>query len=243
MMRAVWNGVVLVESPATVRVEGNDYFPVEAVRLEYFIDSPTKSVCPWKGLARYYTVVVDGATNPDAAWYYPKPSPLARRIKNHVAFWNGVQIEGEPEGSRPTVAPRLSGWMRRKTPIPAIETIEGQEQSAPRPLPMWRIGITSGVAGLMCCVGPTVLAIFGILSGATALAWANDLYDHYAWWFRLGGLAVLAGLVWLALRRRNQCSLGGLRRWRWQLIGTLGVAVGTYVALYALTTWLGTFAT
>ena len=241
MMRAVWNGAVLAESPHTVRVEGNDYFPAETVRLQYFTNSPTKSVCPWKGLARYYTVVVNGATNTDAAWYYPTPSPLARRIKNHVAFWNGVEIEGEPEGSRPTIAQRLSGWMRRSTPIPRTESSH-DEPPASRPLPMWRIGIASGAAGLLCCVGPTVLAIFGILSGAIALAWANNLYDNYAWWFRLGGLALLSGLVWLALRRRNQCSIGGLRHWRWRLAGTLGVAIGTYLALYALTTWLGTFA-
>jgi hypothetical protein len=60
--------------------------------------------------------------------------------------------------------------------------------------------------------------------------------------FGLGGLVVLAVLVWMALRRRNQCSVAGVRRWRWRLLAVLGVAVGTYVALYALTTWLGTFA-
>ncbi|GAC1652973.1 MAG: DUF427 domain-containing protein [Mycobacterium sp.] len=97
MMRAVWNGTVLAETPRTVRVEGNDYFPPESVRQEYLLDSPTKSVCPWKGLAHYYDVRVDGEVNPNAAWYYPRPSPLARRIKNHVAFWNGVTVKGEPE--------------------------------------------------------------------------------------------------------------------------------------------------
>jgi hypothetical protein len=68
-------------------------------------------------------------------------------------------------------------------------------------LPVWRIGITGGVAGILCCVGPTILALFGIVSAATAFAWANNLYDNYAWWFRLGGLAVLAGLIWFSLRR------------------------------------------
>lgn len=242
MMRAVWNGAVLAEAPSTVRLEGNDYFPQESLHLQYFTDSPTKSVCPWKGLARYYTVVVDGATNTNAAWYYPKPSPLARRIKNHVAFWNGVEIEGEPEGSRASLAQRLPSSFGRKTLMSSTAAAGGGHQTEPRALPMWRIGITSGVTGLLCCVGPTVLAILGILSGATALAWADNLYDHYAWWFRVGGLAALMGLTWLALRRRNQCSIDGVRRWRWRLLGTLGIAVGTYLALYALTTWLGTFA-
>jgi len=114
MIRAIWNGTVLAEAPRTVRVEGNHYFPPESVRREYFVDSSTKSVCPWKGVARYYTVVVDNEQNTSAAWYYPKPSPLARRIKDHVAFWNGVEVEGEPEGGGPTLANRLSAWLGGK---------------------------------------------------------------------------------------------------------------------------------
>ncbi|MDR3084365.1 MAG: DUF427 domain-containing protein [Streptomyces sp.] len=97
MMRAMWNGVVLAETPRTKVVEGNHYFPPESLHREYFTDSPTKSLCPWKGLARYYTVTVDGIPNPDAAWHYPHPTILARRIKNHVAFWNGVTVEGTRE--------------------------------------------------------------------------------------------------------------------------------------------------
>ncbi|TAM68855.1 DUF427 domain-containing protein [Mycobacterium sp.] len=111
MIRATWNGAVLAETPRTVRVEGNHYFPPESLRREHLIDSPTKSICPWKGLARYYTVAVKGDTNPDAAWYYPHPSPLARRIKNHVAFWNGVHVDGEPEGDRQGIAQRVAAWL------------------------------------------------------------------------------------------------------------------------------------
>ena len=111
MMRAAWNGVVLAEAPRTVRVEGNHYFPPESLHREFLVESSTKTVCPWKGLARYYTVMVRGAANPDAAWYYSKPSPLARRIKNHVAFWNGVVVEGEPEGERPGLLDRMLAWL------------------------------------------------------------------------------------------------------------------------------------
>ncbi|KZS54811.1 hypothetical protein A4G26_18245 [Mycobacterium kansasii] len=127
--------------------------------------------------------------------------------------------------------------------------MEGEpEETAPQRsdvvdrLPIWRIGITGGLVGILCCVGPTVLAMFGIISGATALMWSNNLYGNYAWWFRLSGLGVLALLVWIALRRRNQCSLGGIRRLRWRLATLLGIAVGTYAALYAVTTWLERFA-
>lgn len=93
MYRAVWKGVVLAETYRTVRLEGNHYFPPESLNGAYFHDSATKTVCPWKGLARYYTIAVDGEVNSDAAWYYPRPSPLARRIKGYVAFWNGVRVE------------------------------------------------------------------------------------------------------------------------------------------------------
>lgn len=110
-------------------------------------------------------------------------------------------------------------------------------------LPAWRIGIVSGLVGILCCVGPTVLALVGVVSAGTAYAWANDLYGGYAWWFRLGGLAVLALLVWWALRRRQMCSLGGLRRTKWRLLATVAIAVGTYAVLYAVTTWLGNLAT
>jgi len=106
-MRAVWNGVVVAESDATVVVEGNHYFPRESVRAEFLTDTPTRSVCPWKGVARYQTVTVDGVCAPDAAWYYPKPWPLARRIRGRVAFWQGVAVEpsalgapGEPSTGR-----------------------------------------------------------------------------------------------------------------------------------------------
>jgi uncharacterized protein (DUF427 family) len=97
MLRAIWNGQVLAEAAHTVRVEGNHYFPPESLNREFLRESATRTVCPWKGVAHYYTVEVDGVRNPDAAWFYAKPSPLARRIKDHVAFWRGVEIVGEPE--------------------------------------------------------------------------------------------------------------------------------------------------
>jgi uncharacterized protein (DUF427 family) len=81
-------------TPRTKRVEGNDYFPPESLKREYLTESPSKSLCPWKGVARYYTLTVNGEVNPDAAWHYPHLTPLTRRIKNHVAFWNGVVVEG-----------------------------------------------------------------------------------------------------------------------------------------------------
>lgn len=93
MIRAVWNGAVLAEAAETVRLEGNHYFPTDSLRREYFSDSATTTVCPWKGTAHYYTVTVDGDVNADAAWYYPQPRAQAAQIKDHVAFWKGVQVE------------------------------------------------------------------------------------------------------------------------------------------------------
>jgi uncharacterized protein (DUF427 family) len=93
-MRAIWNDTVIAESDDTVVVEGNHYFPGTALKKELFSETPTTSVCPWKGTASYYTVTVDGKENKDAAWYYPAPKDAAKEIKDHVAFWKGVRIEG-----------------------------------------------------------------------------------------------------------------------------------------------------
>lgn len=93
MVKAVWNGKVLAESGHTEIVEGNHYFPADAVHKEYFRPSETHSTCPWKGVASYYSIEVDGETNADAAWYYPDPKPAARNIAGRVAFWKGVRIE------------------------------------------------------------------------------------------------------------------------------------------------------
>jgi uncharacterized protein (DUF427 family) len=91
-MKAIWNGQTIAESDDTVVVENNHYFPKESVRADYLANSQTHSSCPWKGLASYYSLTVDGKTNTDAAWYYPEPKPAASEIKDRVAFWKGVQV-------------------------------------------------------------------------------------------------------------------------------------------------------
>ena len=92
-MKATWNSAVLAESDKTVVIEGNHYFPPESINKEYFQESTTHTVCPWKGTASYYDVVISGETNKDAAWYYPEPKPAAHEIKDHIAFWHGVKVE------------------------------------------------------------------------------------------------------------------------------------------------------
>lgn len=93
MAKATWNGAVIAESSETVVVEGNHYFPPEAVKREHLRDSATHTVCGWKGTASYYDVVVNGQTNRDAAWYYPTPKPEAKQVTGRVAFWKGVKVE------------------------------------------------------------------------------------------------------------------------------------------------------
>ena len=92
-MKALWNGATIAESDDTVVIEGNHYFPREAIRQEYFENSNTHTICPWKGEASYFNVVVNGEVNKDAAWYYPEPKPAAAEIKDRVAFWRGVKVE------------------------------------------------------------------------------------------------------------------------------------------------------
>ncbi len=93
MAKATWEGQMLAESNNTVEVEGNQYFPPESVKKENLQPSDHTTICPWKGTAHYYHVVVNGKTNPNAAWYYPEPSAAAREIKDRVAFWKGVKVE------------------------------------------------------------------------------------------------------------------------------------------------------
>jgi uncharacterized protein (DUF427 family) len=93
MARATWNGAVIAESDRFEIVEGNVYFPPEAVKQEYLQPSDTHSVCWWKGTASYYTLSVDGKENPDAAWYYPDSSAKAKNVEGYVAFWRGVNVE------------------------------------------------------------------------------------------------------------------------------------------------------
>lgn len=91
-MKATWNETLIAESEDTIVVEGNHYFPPDAVRQEYLTESDHHTRCPWKGLASYYDIVVEGERNENAAWYYPDPKPDAEQIENYVAFWNGVEV-------------------------------------------------------------------------------------------------------------------------------------------------------
>jgi uncharacterized protein (DUF427 family) len=93
MIRATWNGEVIAQSDRTVVVEGNHYFPPEDVRADVLRPSDTRTTCPWKGVASYHTLVVNGAENPDAAWYYPEPKDAAAEIAGRIAFWRGVTVE------------------------------------------------------------------------------------------------------------------------------------------------------
>lgn len=91
-MKATWNGQTLAQSDKTIVIEGNHYFPPHDVNKDYFHPSDKHTTCPWKGVASYYDVVVNGETNKDAAWYYPQPKEAAKEIANYIAFWKGVRV-------------------------------------------------------------------------------------------------------------------------------------------------------
>jgi uncharacterized protein (DUF427 family) len=93
MPRATWRGAVLAESDRCVVVEGNQYFPPDSVHTQHLRPSASQTTCPWKGLASYYDVVVDGEVNADAAWYYPKTKDAAKHIEGYIAFWRGVEVQ------------------------------------------------------------------------------------------------------------------------------------------------------
>jgi uncharacterized protein (DUF427 family) len=93
MAKASWGGTVIAQSNATVVVEGNQYFPRDAVKKEFLVPSSHTSVCSWKGTAHYYHVEVNGVKNENAAWFYPEPKPAAAQVKDRIAFWKGVRVE------------------------------------------------------------------------------------------------------------------------------------------------------
>ncbi|MCX7338912.1 MAG: DUF427 domain-containing protein [Hyphomicrobiales bacterium] len=92
MVQAIWKGTVIAESANTVVIENNHYFPPSDVKREFFKPSTTTTLCPWKGTAHYQSIVVDGAQNSDAAWYYPDPKNAANAIKGRIAFCKGVTV-------------------------------------------------------------------------------------------------------------------------------------------------------
>lgn len=91
-MRALWNGKLLADSDATIEVENNHYFPPESVNMHLLNPSDSTSHCHWKGEANYYSIVVDGQENKDAAWVYHAPEKAAEYIKDYIAFWRGVDV-------------------------------------------------------------------------------------------------------------------------------------------------------
>ena len=111
-MRATWKGSVIAESDRTVVVEGHHYFPIEDVSEAYLEQSDHHSICPWKGRASYFDVVVGGDRNRDAAWFYPKPSPLARKVKGRVAFWKGVDVFEVPESDESSTGSSRTEFQR-----------------------------------------------------------------------------------------------------------------------------------
>jgi uncharacterized protein (DUF427 family) len=92
MAKAIWNDTVIAESDKTIIVEGNHYFPPESVNQAYLRSNDEHTVCHWKGEAGYYDIVVNGETNPGAAWYYPQPKNAAKHVENRIAFWRGVKV-------------------------------------------------------------------------------------------------------------------------------------------------------
>jgi uncharacterized protein (DUF427 family) len=92
MYTATWNGAVIAQSDRTIEIEGNQYFPMDSVDSQFLVDSNTTSTCPWKGLASYYSLNVNGEVNTDAVWVYRTPKDAAKEIANHVAFWRGVSV-------------------------------------------------------------------------------------------------------------------------------------------------------
>ena len=91
-MKAIWKNTTLAESDKTIVIEGNHYFPPDSINKQYFQESSHHSICPWKGQASYYDIIIEGEVNKDSVWYYPEPKEAAKEITNYVAFWKGIEV-------------------------------------------------------------------------------------------------------------------------------------------------------
>ena len=117
MAKAIWNGVTLAKTDTFAHVEGNIYFPIGAVNWDYLRPNPDISItfCHWKGFASYFDVIVGDEKNTGAAWHYEKPYGEASLIKDHIAFWKGVEVINGPKGRgwvepSPSLRGNKSGW-------------------------------------------------------------------------------------------------------------------------------------
>ncbi|MDQ0213108.1 DUF427 domain-containing protein [Arthrobacter bambusae] len=272
---ASYAGKVLARAERTVFLEGNHYFPPETVDDGVLEKSWVRTLCYWKGIARYYDVHVDGDRISNAAWAYPVPSPAGEEDQEHGRFrhghrdphpgrtgMNGTDLGGliglvgifglgsapsrdpgqDANQPNPRHADKWHGQTGTSTDTgsgPASGP--GREGGSGGP-GWWWAGVAGGVTAILCCAGPTVLALIGAMSAATAFTLANDLYEKWNWAFRLAGLAVTGTLLWWSLHRRKACRVAGLRG-AWKRIAAAGLTgVAVYVCFYWFTTWLGHFA-
>lgn len=155
MARAIWNGTVLADSDDVVVVDGFTYFPRDTVDHDLLVESPHTSVCGWKGHANYYTVVVDGEENRDAAWYYPTPSAAAQKVEGRIAFWRGVNVvddetaasESSAPERRPSLLDRLRGKTATNTPAHKHDDLHDHSPVAGGETPVVDLDDTSFDAG------------------------------------------------------------------------------------------------
>ncbi len=133
MAKAIWNGVVVAESEKTVVVEDTHYFPMDSIQRHYFKSSGTSTSCSTKGQASYYHLEVNGRINMDAAWYYPQPRAAVSQIKDHVAFWKGVEIEvdGQVQAPAPAETPPAP---KAKSPAKASTPDKGGPEKTTAPI-------------------------------------------------------------------------------------------------------------
>lgn len=93
MTTATFNGRVIAKSDDTTIVEGNHYFPLDALARDVVSGTDFHTECPWKGTASYFTLEVNGEVAENAAWYYPEPKDGAEKVAGRVAFDPVVVVE------------------------------------------------------------------------------------------------------------------------------------------------------
>ena len=117
-IKVIFNNVVIADTRNAKRVLETSgapvyYIPPKDIKTEHLIRTRKKTVCEWKGVASYYTLIFGDKKAANAAWSYPDPTPGYESIKDHIAFYpqkmDACYVEGERVIPQPGIY--YGGWI------------------------------------------------------------------------------------------------------------------------------------
>lgn len=98
-VRVTANGIVIAETTKALSLKEStypvvQYIPRADARMEQLQRTAHTTMCPYKGIANYFTIDAAGKTLDNAIWTYEEPYPAMAQIAGHLAFYpSKVTIE------------------------------------------------------------------------------------------------------------------------------------------------------